>query len=60
MSSDSSLKPHARHASKLLILPVVSLGGGWDGETIVKLINGQIRQQTEYHYHYHYASCQRC
>ncbi len=28
---------------------------GWGGETIVKLINGQIWQQTEYHYHYHYA-----
>lgn len=28
---------------------------GWDGETIVKLANGQIWQQTEYHYHYHYT-----
>jgi hypothetical protein len=28
---------------------------GWEGETIVKLINGQIWQQTEYHYEYHYA-----
>jgi hypothetical protein len=28
---------------------------GWDGETIVKLTNGQIWEQTEYHYHYHYA-----
>ena len=28
---------------------------GWDGETIVKLMNGQIWQQTEFHYHYHYA-----
>lgn len=28
---------------------------GWEGETIVKLINGQIWQQTEYHYQYHYA-----
>ena len=28
---------------------------GWDGEAIVKLTNGQIWQQTEYHYHYHYA-----
>jgi hypothetical protein len=28
---------------------------GWEGETIVKLINGQIWQQTEYYYHYHYA-----
>lgn len=28
---------------------------GWEGETVVKLTNGQIWQQMEYHYHYHYA-----
>ena len=28
---------------------------GWEGETIVKLLNGQIWQQTEYHYEYRYA-----
>jgi len=28
---------------------------GWEGETIVKLMNGQIWQQMEYHYEYHYA-----
>jgi hypothetical protein len=28
---------------------------GWEGETVVKLVNGQIWQQTEYHYEYHYA-----
>ncbi len=28
---------------------------GWEGETIVKLRNGQIWQQNEYYYHYHYA-----
>ena len=28
---------------------------GWDGNTIVKLVNGQIWQQSEYHYNYHYA-----
>jgi hypothetical protein len=28
---------------------------GWEGETIVKLMNGQLWQQTEYYYHYHYA-----
>lgn len=28
---------------------------GWDGKTIVKLMNGQIWQQAEYFYHYHYA-----
>jgi hypothetical protein len=28
---------------------------GWQGETIVKLVNGQIWQQAEYRYEYHYA-----
>ena len=28
---------------------------GWKGETIVKLTNGQIWQQTEYHYEYDYV-----
>ena len=28
---------------------------GWEGETVVKLINGQIWQQSEYYYTYHYA-----
>jgi hypothetical protein len=28
---------------------------GWEGETIYKLTNGQIWQQSGYHYHYHYA-----
>lgn len=28
---------------------------GWEGETIIKLMNGQIWQQTEYYYHYHYS-----
>jgi hypothetical protein len=28
---------------------------GWEGETILRLSNGQIWQQTEYHYEYHYA-----
>lgn len=28
---------------------------GWKGETIFKLMNGEIWQQVEYHYEYHYA-----
>jgi hypothetical protein len=28
---------------------------GWEGETIYKLMDGHIVQQSEYHYHYHYA-----
>lgn len=28
---------------------------GWEGETLVKLMNGQVWQQNDYHYEYHYA-----
>lgn len=28
---------------------------GWDGDTVVKLMNGQIWKQRVYHYEYHYA-----
>lgn len=28
---------------------------GWEGKTVVKLMNGQIWIQTEYYYEYHYA-----
>jgi len=28
---------------------------GWEGETIVKIVNGQIWQQVEYFYEYYYA-----
>ncbi len=28
---------------------------GWEGETIVKLTNGQVWQQSEYYYEYHYS-----
>jgi hypothetical protein len=28
---------------------------GWTGETLFKLVNGQIWQQSRYDYHYHYA-----
>jgi hypothetical protein len=28
---------------------------GWEGDTIIRLTNGQIWQQTEYHYEYHYS-----
>jgi|TARA_B100001964_G_scaffold242088_1_gene315991 hypothetical protein len=28
---------------------------GWEGETIVKLMNGQIWEQSEYYYTYHYS-----
>lgn len=29
--------------------------GGWEGETVIRLTNGQIWIQKDYHYEYHYA-----
>jgi hypothetical protein len=28
---------------------------GWEGDTLIKLVNGEVWQQIEYWYHYHYA-----
>ena len=28
---------------------------GWEGETIYRLMDGRVIQQSQYHYHYHYA-----
>jgi hypothetical protein len=28
---------------------------GWTGDTVWKMANGQVWQQSEYRYHYHYA-----
>jgi len=28
---------------------------GWDGDTIVKLTDGSVWRQEEYHYEYHYS-----
>lgn len=28
---------------------------GWEGETVYKLMDGRIIQQSSYHYHYHYS-----
>ncbi len=28
---------------------------GWNGDTIYRLMNGQVWRQSAYHYHYHYA-----
>jgi hypothetical protein len=56
-------------ASLLLAVPAVAqqayegqISGdfkGWEGETIYKLMDGHIIQQSEYHYHYHYAYAPR-
>jgi hypothetical protein len=45
----------ARSASSVIESQIDGDFEGWEGETIVKLTNGQIWQQTEYHYEYYYA-----
>jgi hypothetical protein len=48
-------RPAAVPAPSVIETQVEDEFNGWEGETIVKLMNGQIWQQTEYHYEYHYA-----
>jgi hypothetical protein len=49
-------EPSARTASPQVIETCIEGDfEGWDGETIFKLCNGQIWQQSEYAYTYHYA-----
>lgn len=50
----------ATHSSEALAQSVIEsqVDGefeGWEGETVVKLMNGQIWVQTEYYYEYRYA-----
>jgi len=61
ISPKERTKLHAGEQDDSTVLPSViesQIGGdfeGWQGETIVKLTNGQIWQQIEYYYYYHYA-----
>lgn len=50
-----SVAPSAAASRGVIETQIDGAFEGWEGETIVKLMNGQIWQQTEYHYHYHYA-----
>jgi hypothetical protein len=54
-SGKSASKPQSRQATKLSQSQIDGDFEGWEGEAIVKLMNGQIWQQNEYFYHYHYA-----
>ncbi len=55
------MKSTFKHTKRQITLPSViesQIDGdfeGWEGETIIKLMNGQIWQQSEYYYHYHYS-----
>jgi len=54
-AGQSAVRPSAAPAASVAETQVDGEFNGWEGETIVKLMNGQIWQQTEYHYEYHYA-----
>ena len=47
--------PHVGTTSDVIESKVNGTFNGWDGETVVKLMNGQIWKQSAYHYEYHYA-----
>ncbi len=53
--STTQVPPNASRTSLVIETQIDGDFEGWEGETIVKLMNGQIWQQTEYHYTYHYA-----
>ena len=58
-AAQSTAKPAAAPTASVVETQVDGEYTGWEGETIIKLVNGQIWQQIEYYYEYHYA-CSRC
>ena len=56
MASSSATKGNGAPASDTIIESQIDGDfKGFEGETIIKLMNGQIWQQSEYWYHYHYS-----
>jgi hypothetical protein len=51
----SSLYSRSASAQSVIETQIDGEFEGWEGETVVKLTNGQVWLQTEYHYEYHYA-----
>ena len=49
-----SFSPPAPQPAEVIDLQIDGEFTGWDGETIFRLMNGQIWQQTSYSYTYHY------
>lgn len=47
--------PHVGTTSDVIESSINGTFNGWDGETVVKLMNGQIWKQSVYLYEYHYA-----
>jgi hypothetical protein len=54
-AAQSSNRPGSAVGAAALETQVDGDFKGWEGETVIKLMNGQVWQQTEYHYEYHYA-----
>ncbi len=54
-SSTTGRRTTVPSASTVIETRTMGEFNGWEKETIVRLANGQIWQQTEYYYHYHYA-----
>jgi len=50
-----SLNPYSSSSSSVIESRIDGDFEGWEGETIFKLMNGQIWQQVDYSYYYHYA-----
>ena len=50
-----SLSPPAPQLAEVIDSQIDGEFTGWEGETIFRLMNGQIWQQTSYSYTYHYA-----
>lgn len=50
-----SLNPYSTSSSSVIESRIDGDFEGWEGETIFKLMNGQIWQQVDYSYYYHYA-----
>lgn len=53
--SPSSSEPPVTSTSDVIESRIDGEFSGWEGETIFKLVNGQIWQQSRYAYKYHYA-----
>lgn len=53
--SFAAVYPEEASAQNVIETQVDGEFEGWEGETVVKLMNGQLWIQTEYHYEYLYA-----
>lgn len=55
MGSAAALQSQHAEAQSVIESQVNGEFEGWDGETVVRLMNGQVWIQSEYYYEYRYA-----